>query len=127
MNIFLSYKWEDRAYVNGLAGLLQNSNNHYRHIPMNEREDYRNQGREAVRNYLRELINECDAIICLLGRNTQSSEWVKYELEVAKSLSKKILAVRIGRTRGGMPSLLNSWGISETKWDSRSINNALSM
>ena len=127
MNIFLSYKWEDRAYVNGLAGLLKNPNNEYRHIPINEREDYRNQGREAVRNYLRGLINECDAIICLVGENTHSSDWVKYEVEVARSLGKNIIAVRINNTSGGLPSLLRSWGIPETRWDSQSINNALSI
>lgn len=127
MNIFLSYKWEDRAYVNGLAGLLKNPNNEYRHIPINEREDYRNQGREAVRNYLRGLINECDAIICLVGENTHSSDWVKYEVEVARSLGKNIMAVRINNTSGGLPSLLRSWGIPETRWDSQSINNALSI
>ena len=127
MNIFLSYKWEDRAYVNGLAGLLQNPNNQYRHISLSEREDYRNKGKDSVRNYLRGLINGCDAIICLVGNHTHNSEWVSYELEVARSLRKKILAVQIRGTNGGMPALLKSWGVQETKWDNQSINNALSV
>jgi len=127
MNIFLSYKWEDRSYVNGLAGLLQNPNNQYRHIPLNEREDYRNKGRDAVKNYLKGLINECDAIICLVGENTHTSEWVSYEMEVGRSLNKKILAVRIKGSKGGLPAQLRSWGIQETNWDSQLINNALSV
>lgn len=110
-----------------MAGLLQNPNNEYRHIPIKEREDYRIKGKEAVRTYLKTLIKKCDTIICLVGENTHSSEWVNYELEVAQSLRRKILAVRIKETKGGMPPLLRSWGIQEINWNSQSINNELSI
>ena len=45
---------------------------------------------------------------------------------VDPSLGKKIIAVRIPNTKGGLPAFLKSWGINEVKWNSREINNALS-
>ena len=93
LKVFLSYKWEDLRFVNGLDGLLNNPNNIYRHFTKREREDLRQKGEKAIRDYLRTEISDCDALICLVGQNTHSSLSVKYELEVAKSLSKNNILI----------------------------------
>ncbi len=126
IKIFLSYKWEDREHANGLDGLLNNPNNKYRHLTDRERKDLRNKGETVVKDYLKEIIRDCDALICLVGNNTHNATGVKYELEVAKSLRKKIIAVRIPRTTGGLPNLLKSWDISEVNWNAKDINDKLS-
>ncbi len=126
IKIFLSYTWEDRESANGLEGLLKNPNNKYRHITEREQKDMRNKGENAVKNYLKGIIQHCDALICLIGNDTHNATGVKYELEVAKSLGKKIIAVRIPHTTGGLPYLLKSWGISEVKWSGKEINDTLS-
>ena len=125
MKVFLSYKWEDLKFVNGLDGLLNNPNNIYRHFTKREKEDLRRKGEKAIRDYLRSEISDCDALICLVGLNTHSSLGVKYELEVAKSLGKKIIAVRIPNKKGGLPSLFKTWKIEETPWESEKIDRAL--
>ena len=126
MKVFLSYKWEDREWANGINGLLNNPNNRYRHLTDRERQDERNKGKDAVKEYLKGIIRENDALLCLIGSDTYNATGVIYELEVAKSLGKKIIAARIPNTTGGLPSLLRSWDISETKWNARDINDALS-
>lgn len=126
IKIFLSYKWEDRESANGLEGLLKNPNNKYQHLTEREQEDVRNKGENVVKNYLKGIIQDCDALICLIGNDTHNATGVRYELEVAKSLRKKIIAVRIPQTTGGLPSILRSWGISEVKWNAKDINDKLS-
>lgn len=124
--MFISYKWEDKKYANGLDGLLNNPNNDYRHLTEREREDLRYKGESSVKDYLKDKIRDRDAIICLIGNNTHNSTGVKYELQVAKSLEKKIIVVRIPQTKGGLPTLLKKWGIKETPWNSIEINDVLS-
>jgi len=125
IKVFISYKWEDKKYANGLDGLLNNPNNDYRHLTEREREDLRYKGESSVKDYLKDKIRDRDAIICLIGNNTHNSTGVKYELQVAKSLGKKIIGVRIQQTKGSLPPLLKKWGIKETPWNSREINDVL--
>lgn len=126
MIVFLSYKWEDKKYADDLKSYLRNPNNMYRHIPFTEREDYREKGGNYVRNYLKDIINDCAAMLCLIGRNTHSSPWVSYELDVATSQRKKIVPIRIPNTTGGLPKLIKDRDINIVEWNSRLINDALS-
>ena len=125
IKIFLSYKWEDRQSANGLDGLLNNPNNKYQHLTEREQKDVRNKGANAVKNYLKGIIQDCDALVCLIGNDTYNATGVRYELEVARSLRKKIVAVRIPQTTGALPFILRSWDISEVKWNAKDINEKL--
>jgi len=42
-----------------------------------------------------EKIKKSDVFLCLIGEHTYKSEWVAWEIEKAKELNKKILAVKI--------------------------------
>lgn len=123
--MFISYKYEDSTYRNGLQGFLQNPNNSYDWVPDGEKEDQRQEGEDRVKSYLRGIIGNCEALICLVGHDTHSSSWVNWELEVATSQSKRIVAVRIPKTNGGAPPLIWQRNISIIEWDARAINNAL--
>ena len=126
MNVFLSYKWEDKKHANDLKSYLKNPNNMYRHIPLTEREDYREKDEKYVRRYLKDIISDCRALICLIGKNTHNSPWVAYELDVATSQKKIIVPVRIPNTTGGPPKLVKDKKINIVEWNSRLINDALS-
>lgn len=126
VRVFLSYKWEDKRAADGLKGYLKNPNNDYRHVAITERDDYRNKGKKAVKTYLKGIIEECDALICLVGQNTHSSQWVAYELDVANSQSKRIIPVRIKKTNGGPPKLVKERNLDIIQWNSKEINDALS-
>ena len=123
--MFLSYRWEDKKYADGLKGAFLNPTNEYRHVLYNERKDYRQKGEAAVKNYLRDIIGNCIALICLIGNNTYNSPWINYELNVAISQNKKIVPVRIKETTGAPPNLISLKGIGIIEYDSKKINDAL--
>lgn len=103
-----------------MDGLLNNPNNKYRHLTMREREDLRNKGENAWKNYLKNFIKRCNAVVCLIGQDTHNSRGVGYELDVANSLGIKIIPVRIPNTTGGAPKSLQNKKI--LNWDSEEIN-----
>lgn len=107
-----------------MDGLLKNPNNEYRHLTDRERDDLREKGENIWRGYIKNKIRQCDAVICLIGKDTHNATGVIYELEAAQSLGKKIVPVRIPRTFGGAPSIISNLKIKN--WDSMEINNALS-
>ncbi len=91
IQIFISYKWEDNSYFNGMKGLLSNPNNKYIHSILAEREDLRNRGENVVKSELKEKIRNCNRVICLVGEDTQSSKWVQWELVLQHLKIKKLL------------------------------------
>ena len=126
VQVFLSYKWEDKKFADGLKGYLKNPNNKYQHIKITERKDYRTRGKNSIKKYLKDIIGSCKALVCLIGQNTHNSQWVGYELDIANSQGKKIIPVRINNTTGGAPNLIKERNLELIKWDSKEINEALS-
>jgi len=124
IQVFLSYKWEDRSYADGMDGLLKNPNNRYRHLTDRERQDLRNKGENAWKKYLRDKIRDCDALICLIGKDTYNATGVIYELSVATSLGIKIIPVRIPNMHGNTPNIINKLKI--LNWNAKEINDELS-
>ena len=125
MIIFLSNKYEDRSYANGMDGLLNNPNNEYRHVTEREKEDLRSKGEKAWKNYLKEIIKNCDVLTCLIGKDTHNAQGVIYELEVATSLGIKIIPVRIPNTTSPSPQIIRNKNI--IPWNAKEINNAISL
>ncbi len=50
-----------------------------------------------IKSVIRERIKNSDIVLCLVGKNTSSSDWVNWEIETAYQLNKKIVAVKIER------------------------------
>ena len=124
IQVFLSYKWEDKNYADGMNGLLRNPNNKYRHLTDRERQDLRNKGENVWKKYLMDKIRDCEALICLIGQDTYNATGVIYELSVASSSGIKIIPVRIPKTYGGVPEIISKLNI--LNWDAREINDELS-
>ena len=121
--VFISYKWEDKASRNGLEGAMKNTNNNFDAISDSERKDLRSKGEKEIKEYLKEKIRKSNAVICLVGQDTHSSEMVQWELEVSNSLGKKIIPVRIPNTTGGAPKPIRNKDL--LNWNIDDINNAL--
>ncbi|MHA2001121.1 MAG: TIR domain-containing protein [Promethearchaeota archaeon] len=124
MKLFLSYKWEDRAYLNGFAGLIQNPTNKYRHIGVHERANLEGEPETVWKPEIRKLLNSCEAFICLIGKDTQNASGVKYELEVAISKKLPIILVRIPKTDGGLPHIIKNYNIID--WNAKEVNDEIS-
>jgi len=124
--IFISFRESDRQHREGFEGLLQNPNSSLKAIPISSREDVRHQGELAVKNYIKEMLDESDIMICLIGDDSHNSKWIDYEVDVAISKNIPIIGVRVPNTYGSGPILfkkrdlpLINWNVNEIK---REIN-----
>ena len=123
MNIFISYKYENRKHLNDLKSIMLNSQPKFGHYPIMERDNVSDQGKEKIRKYLRPLLRKAELFICLVGKNTHSSPWVEYEINVAKSQKKPIIPVRIPGTSGGTPAPIKN--LIEIKFNRKAIQDAI--
>lgn len=71
-----------------------------------------------LRRRMRSRIEESDYFIVFIGQDTHERDWVNWEIEVAKSMNKKIIAIKEKRTYKSPTPLLGSgakwvYGFSE--------------
>lgn len=58
-------------------------------------ETVRRQGRQGIENWIHKEMNYKKAVIVLIGKETASRPWVKYEIEKAWASRKPLLGIRI--------------------------------
>ncbi len=85
--------------------------------------DLRIHGEKAITDHLVPKIRGCAAVLVLIGNDTHNHEWISYEVQVAKMLNKKVIAVRIKKTTGKPPKILASQGL--TKFNAAAIRKML--
>lgn len=74
-----------------------------------ETEDKRQQGVQAIKKHIQEKIKGASVILVLVGNDTHNHDWIKAEVELANSLHKKILCVRVPNTNGAVPTILTNY------------------
>ncbi|MBA7578101.1 hypothetical protein ES708_19957 [subsurface metagenome] len=121
INIFISYRETERDYREGFEGTLQNPNSELRGIPISSRNDVRAKGERAVKNYIKEKIDESNLMICLIGNDSHNSNWIDYELDVATSKQIPIIGVRIEGTSGAGPNLFIKRELPILDWNTSII------
>ena len=120
--LFVSYVYEDRAYVQQLAdwakrGLLGG------YELVTESEDVRQGGHGAIMGHLRPLLRDSDAAIVLVGDDTHDRRWVDREVAYLRSNGKPVVPVRIPNTRGAAPPEVR--GSSECRYAPDDVRLAL--
>ena len=79
----------------------------------------------AIKSVLPRYINEATYFLIIVGEKTYKSDWVKWEINKAVELKKRIIAVKTDRENLSPPELLGigaSWAMSFTY---QSIKNAI--
>ncbi|WP_240740702.1 TIR domain-containing protein [Macrococcoides bohemicum] len=64
-----------------------------------------------IKSRIKDKIDSSDKIICLVGENTSTSDWVNWELEYAHSLGKPIAAIKI---KNSYKTPINLYGVNAT-------------
>jgi hypothetical protein len=116
--IFLSFHAEDKQQVHGFR--LMGRNPHLRHhdfhesslsVPINSLDG------TYLRKVLREKIDACAVLVCLIGNGTAWREWVDWEVCTAFELRKGVCGVRLKGSFGRTPPELLERGAPVAPWD----------
>ncbi len=124
-NIFISHSWSYGNQYEGLIRLLkQDSSFDFKDysVPKDDPLDAHNskQIRDGIRNHM----GPASCVIILAGVYATYSDWISAEIEIAKSMGKKIIAVEYwGAERTSSVVKQNADAI--VRWNSSSIINAI--
>ncbi len=107
-SIFISCVYEDSYRIDSITKWA-NEKKLGDVIITHETEDKRQQGKEAVKQQIKNKIQGAAVILVLVGQNTHNHEWIEAEVELANSFHKEIICVRIPGTTGAVPTLLSKY------------------
>jgi hypothetical protein len=116
--IFISYDYDnDKHYKNML--LAWDKNNEFDFAFSDHSADVSIQSTNAVaiKRAISAKINSATHFLCLVGSKTSGSRWLAWEIDKAKELKKKLVAVKISSGNTTPSGLLNagaSWAMSFT-------------
>jgi len=97
--IFISFDYEnDKHYKNLLLAWSANSDFADFYINDQSVSDPVDSDRAApVRRVISAKISASTGLLCIVGKETASSRWVKWEIEKAVELGKRIIAVKVSK------------------------------
>ncbi len=117
--IFISYDYDnDKQYKNLLKAWDANGtfdfnfDDHSADISINSTDA------AAIKRAISAKINNATYFLCIVGEKTHSSSWVKWEIDKAVELNKKIVAVKTKSTNTTPNELLGvgaTWAMSFTE------------
>jgi ribosomal protein S24E len=65
----------------------------------NDWEDVRKKSSTHIKRWINRQMSTCSCLVVLIGSQTSSREWVKYEIEKAYKLKKGIVGIRIHKLK----------------------------
>jgi hypothetical protein len=127
--VFISYDYDnDKHYKNLLLAWDSNKlfdfsiHDHSADVSINSTDA------TAIKRVISRYINEATYFLVIVGKKTHKSSWVKWEIEKALELNKKIVAVKTDRENISPDALMGigaSWAMSFTYLAiTKAINNA---
>jgi len=135
--VFISYKHSDRAYVNQVTSAVKNPNhplefddhslaeailNMQGHVNRRPPSDPKSQ---PVKNEIEKRLKQSDKLVVIIGNDTHSSEWVKWEMDTFSRYrgERNLLTMRHQNSHGGTPSGYSRYDIED--WSPQHLNNWL--
>ncbi len=93
--VFISYDYEtDGDFVNGIRGMIHNSNVDVDFYDESVKTPINSSDSAYIKRKITDKIERASTLLCIVGRNTNSSEWVEWEVNQAKNLNKTIVFMR---------------------------------
>lgn len=116
--VFISYQYEnDRHYKNLLLAWDRNKQFDFYISDYSADVSINSKDAGPIKSVLSRYINEATIFLVIIGEKTHKSAWVKWEIEKAVDLKKKIVAVKIDRENKSPDELLGigaEWAMSFT-------------
>jgi hypothetical protein len=116
--IFISYDYDnDKLYKNLLVAWDKNSELDFSFYDESVDVSVDSTDAAAIKRVISARIGGATHFLCLVGKKTHNSGWVGWEIEKAKELKKKLVAVKIDRENTSPSGLIGagvSWAMSFT-------------
>lgn len=116
--IFISYDYDnDKHYKNLLVAWDKNSEFDFSFYDESVDVSVDSTDAAAIKRVISARIGGATHLLCLVGKKTHTSGWVAWEIEKAKELKKKLVAVKIDRENTSPSGLIGagvSWAMSFT-------------
>ena len=116
--IFISYDYDnDNNYKNMLLAWDKNSEFDFGFSDHSADVSIQSTDVATIKGAISTKINTATHFLCLVGSKTSNSGWVTWEIDKAKKLKKKLVAVKISSVNTTPSGLLNagaSWAMSFT-------------
>ena len=132
--VFISYKHSDRHYIDQVKSVANNPNhplnfddhslaeavlNMHGHVNRRQPDDSASQ---PVKNEIRKRLAAAEKLLVIVGKDTHSSEWVKWELETFERLNspRNILVMRHTSSVGSLAKKYSRYDIKN--WDPKYLS-----
>lgn len=116
--IFISYDYDnDKHYKNMLLAWDKNDEFDFAFSDHSADVSIQSTNAEAIKRAISAKINSATYFLCIVGSKTSGCGWVTWEIEKAKELRRKIIAVKTASDNKTPNGLLNagaSWAMSFT-------------
>lgn len=116
--VFISYDYDnDKNYKNLLLAWDKNSEFDFSMEDHSADVSIDSTDGAAIKRAISAKINNATYFLCIIGKKTHKSKWVKWEISKAVELKKKIVAVKIEKDNESPDEILNvgaSWAMSFT-------------
>ena len=116
--VFISYDYDnDKHYKNLLLAWDANKQFDFYISDYSADVSIKSTNATAIKSTLSRYINQGTVFLVIVGKNTHKSDWVKWEINKAVELGKKIVAVKTDRGNTSPSELMGvgaSWAMSFT-------------
>jgi len=118
MRVFISFDYDkDKHYKNLLVAWDKNDLFDFSFYDGSVTVPVNSTDAGPIRRVISQRIADCPRFLCIVGKDTHKSNWVKWEIDKALELRRKIIAVKTDRSNTTPANLLNvgaSWALSFT-------------
>lgn len=116
--IFISFDYDnDRRYKNLLVAWDTNKVFDFRFYDGSVTAPVNSTNATYIRSQIKPKIQTASHLLCIVGRYSARSEWIRWEIETAVALRKKLIGVKLDRSFTSPAALLNNnakWAMSFT-------------
>jgi len=116
--VFISYDYDnDKHYKNLLLAWDKNSEFDFSFYDQSVDVSVDSTDPAAIRRVISNKINNSTYFLCLIGKKTHNSDWIKWEINKAIELKKRLVAVKIESTNTSPDEIVGvgaMWALSFT-------------
>jgi hypothetical protein len=121
--VFISFINEDRLHVNGLRLIAANPNFELEFYDESVRTPVNSMNSEYIKRIIREKIARSSVTLCLISKETHTSEWVDWELEESIKAGNNIIAMAVkGIDNAILPRLIRQKQLPFHAWNPEQLN-----